>query len=108
MISEKVIKEAFHSGEEKGLKHFYFQEPEGRRRSDKTCGSRRRSHRSDHKKTCDSRRRSHRRGHKKTCSSRRRSHRSDRKKTCGSRDFKHTKRKKIRRFENGNMWELRF
>jgi hypothetical protein len=45
------------------LKHFYFQEPEGRRRSDKTSGSR---------------------------------------------DFKHTKRKRIRRFENGNMWELRF
>ncbi|RZI53044.1 hypothetical protein EW027_00850 [Aeribacillus pallidus] len=60
------------------MKHFYFQEPEGRRRSDKTSGSRRRSHRSDHKKT------------------------------SGSRDFKHTKRKKIRRFENGNMWELRF
>jgi len=63
VISEKVIKEAFHRGEEKGLKHFYFQEPEGRRRSDKTSGSR---------------------------------------------DFKHTKRKKIRRFENGNMWEMRF
>ncbi|MED0702994.1 MULTISPECIES: hypothetical protein [Aeribacillus] len=50
MISEKVMKEAFHSGGEKGLKHFYFQEPEGRRRSDKTSGSRRRSHDSKHKK----------------------------------------------------------
>ncbi|ASS91750.1 CotG/ExsB N-terminal domain-containing protein [Aeribacillus pallidus] len=40
MISEKVIKEAFHRGGEKGLKHFYFQELEGRRRSDKTSGSR--------------------------------------------------------------------
>lgn len=77
MISEKVMKEAFHSGGEKVLKHFYFQEPEGRRRSDKTSGSRRRSHDSKHKKQAAA-------------------------------GILNIRKEKIRRFENGNMWELRF